>query len=275
MTPCGKTHRLLTRLSLENLFHPFQPFILGQKTLAAKMAKKFNIDLVIYGENEAEYGNPEAQNNEAEVRSDLYESDTKINDFSLGGVTVRELTEDYGLTLSELQSYIPMEKQNNKNTSQLNFNYLGYYLKWHPQSCYYYAVENCDFESAPQRTVGTYSKYNSLDDKMDDLHYYTTFIKFGIGRATYDAAQEIRCEDITREEGVSLVKKFDGEFPSRFLDDLFEYLSINKRDFNKAYEMFESPKIDKNYFLKLCDSFRSPHIWYKENDKWFLRKQIS
>ena len=57
---------------------------------------------------------------------------------------------------------------------------------------------------------------------MDDLHYYTTFIKFGIGRATYDAAQEIRCEDITREEGVSLVKKFDGEFPSRFLDDLFE-----------------------------------------------------
>ena len=275
MTPCGKTHRLLTRLSLENLFHPFQPFILGQKTLAAKMAKKFNISLVIYGENEAEYGNPEAQNNEAEVRSDLYESDAKINDFSLGGVSVRELTEDYGLTLSELQSYIPMEKQNKKNTSQLNFNYLGYYLKWHPQSCYYYAVENCDFESAPQRTVGTYSKYNSLDDKMDDLHYYTTFIKFGIGRATYDAAQEIRCEDITREEGISLVKKFDGEFPSRFLDDLFEYLSINKRDFNKAYDMFESPKFDKKYFLKLCDSFRSPHIWYKENDKWFLRKQIS
>ena len=39
MTPCGKTHRLLTRLSLEKLLHPFQPFILGQKTLAAKMAK--------------------------------------------------------------------------------------------------------------------------------------------------------------------------------------------------------------------------------------------
>ena len=33
-TPNGMTHRLLTRLATENLFHPFQPFILGQKQLA-------------------------------------------------------------------------------------------------------------------------------------------------------------------------------------------------------------------------------------------------
>ena len=30
-TPNGLVHRLLTRLALENLFHPFQPFIFGQK----------------------------------------------------------------------------------------------------------------------------------------------------------------------------------------------------------------------------------------------------
>src|SRR5689334_10706966 len=33
-TPNGLTHRLLTRLAVETLFHPFQPFILGQKNLA-------------------------------------------------------------------------------------------------------------------------------------------------------------------------------------------------------------------------------------------------
>ncbi|HRE31718.1 MAG TPA: N-acetyl sugar amidotransferase, partial [Candidatus Berkiella sp.] len=58
MTPNARIHRLLTRLAVENLFHPFQPFILGQKNLAPKMAKLFNIPLVFYGENEAEYGNP-------------------------------------------------------------------------------------------------------------------------------------------------------------------------------------------------------------------------
>src|SRR3990167_8594106 len=55
-TPNGRVHRLLTRLAVENLFHPFQPFILGQKNLAPKMAALFNIPLIFYGENEAEYG---------------------------------------------------------------------------------------------------------------------------------------------------------------------------------------------------------------------------
>lgn len=274
MTPCGKTHRLLTRLSLEKLLHPFQPFILGQKTLAAKMAKKFNIKLIIYGENEAEYGNPQAQNNESKVRSDLYESHMDIKDFVLGGVKVEELIENYGVNLSELQSYLPLEKDNPNKISNLDFRYLGYYLKWHPQSCYYYAVDNCDFEAAPERTVGTYSKYNSLDDKVDDLHYYTTYIKFGIGRATYDAAQEIRSKDIDREEGVSLIKKFDGEYPNRFLKEIFDYLSLNKRDYKQAYKMFEQANFDKKYFDDLCDNFRSPHIWFNENGKWFLRKTI-
>ncbi len=58
MTPNGRVHRLLTRLSTELLFHPFQSFVFGQKALAPKMAILFKIPLVFYGENEAEYGNP-------------------------------------------------------------------------------------------------------------------------------------------------------------------------------------------------------------------------
>ena len=58
----GKVMKLLTRLSIENLFHPFQTFILGQKNLGPRLAAKFKIPLVFYGENEAEYGNPIADN---------------------------------------------------------------------------------------------------------------------------------------------------------------------------------------------------------------------
>ena len=65
MTPSGRTKRLLTRLAVENLFHPFQPFMIGQKCFAPKMAVKFGIPLIFYGENEAEYGNPLADNVEA------------------------------------------------------------------------------------------------------------------------------------------------------------------------------------------------------------------
>ena len=82
----------------------------------------------------------------------------------------------------------------------MEIHYLGYYLKWVPQEAYYYAVENTGFKARPHRTEGTYSKYNSIDDKIDDLHHYTRFIKFGIGRATDDASQEIRNNHITRDE---------------------------------------------------------------------------
>lgn len=49
MTPNGRVHRLLTRLSTELLFHPFQAFMFGQKALAPKMALLFDIPLVFYG----------------------------------------------------------------------------------------------------------------------------------------------------------------------------------------------------------------------------------
>jgi hypothetical protein len=42
VTPNGRTHRLLARLALEKLFHPFQPFILGQKNLAFTVKMKPN-----------------------------------------------------------------------------------------------------------------------------------------------------------------------------------------------------------------------------------------
>ena len=71
--------------------------------------------------------------------------------------------------------------------------YLGYYLKWDPQECYYYASEHTGFLANTERTEGSYRSIVQLTiKKLDPLHYYTTFIKFGIGRATYDAAQEIR-----------------------------------------------------------------------------------
>ena len=104
---------------------------------------------------------------------------------------------------------LPLPSKEFEKTN-IQIHYLGYYLKWIPQEAYYYAVENTNFQARPFRTQGTYSKYNSIDDKIDDLHYYTTYIKFGIGRATYDASQEIRNIHLTREEGQTLVKRFDG-----------------------------------------------------------------
>ena len=271
-TPNGRVHRLLTRLAVENLFHPFQPFMFGQKALAPKMALLFDIPLVFYGENEAEYGNPLSDTTVA-TRSARYYSASDMGDLKLGGVRVRELEESFGLDRSDLQPYLPANPEK-LAAKGVQVHYLGYYLKWHPQSCYYYAVEHGGFTAAPERTPGTYSKYNSIDDRIDDFHYWTTFIKFGLGRASYDAAQEIRSGDITREEGVALVKRFDGEWPSRFADQIFAYLSIPEREFPVAAKLLERPLMTEASFLELADEFRSPHLWRRTVTGWALRHTV-
>jgi len=254
--PNGIIHKLLTKLSILNILHPFQSFILGQKGLASKLAMKFDIPLIFYGENDAEYNNPIADN-QTSLRDKSFHTINELDNLHIGGVSIAELKEKHGLNENDLSLYLPADyKEFEKHKIEVHF--LGYYLKWTPQEVYYYAVENTGFAARPFRTQGTYSKYNSIDDKIDDLHYYTTFIKFGIGRATYDAAQEIRNSHITLDEGKALVNRFDGEFPDKYFDEIMDYLDI-----------------DKDSFIEVCDHFRSPHIWANENGDWKLRHNVN
>lgn len=271
MTASGLSKRLLTRLAVENLFHPFQAFIIGQKCFAPKMATLFNIPLIFYGENEAEYGNPIDDNEDAR-RSYEYFSSSSEDELYLGGESISSLKQDFGMTNADLTPYLPSDIAPLEEMGA-EVHYLGYYLRWHPQTAYYFAVDNGGFRPSPERTVGTYSKYNSIDDKIDDFHYYTTYIKFGIGRATYDASQEVRSGDLEREEALALIRRYDGEFPERWADEIFTYLSINEEEFPRASRMFEHPLMTREYFDALTDSFRSPHLWMRKDGEWALRKR--
>jgi len=254
-TPNGKVHRLLTKLAYTNLLHPFQPFILGQKNIGACFALKYGVPLVFYGENEAEYGNP-IQDTVTALRSQKYHCGENFNDMFISGVKVSDLIEKHGLERVDLVPYLPLDP-NEIEKAGIQVHYMGYYIKWDPQEAYYFAVDKVDFQANDQRTEGTYSKYNSIDDKTDPFHYWTTLIKFGIGRATYDASQEVRNEKITREEAVALVKKFDEEFPKRYFKEFLEYIDMSEKE-----------------FFEVADKFRSPHLWKKANDKWVLRHRV-
>ena len=272
-TPNGRVHRLLTRLAVDNILHPFQPFMLGQKILGPRMAAQFGIGLVFFGENEAEYGNPKVDISDAK-RDVKYFSAESTDELFISGVSVSELIARYGLEPNDLHPYLPPDPETIEGKG-VEVHYLGHYLRWRPQSAYYYAVEHGGFEAAPERTPGTYSKYNSIDDKIDDLHYWTTYVKFGIGRATYDAAQEIRSGEITREEGVALVQRFDGEWPARFETELMEYLSIDARSFPMARKAFLNPDLDVAAFVEHAAAFRPPHLWEDSPDGWKLRRRVS
>ncbi len=254
-TPDGQVHRTLTQLAFRNLLHPFQPFIFGQKNYAPKMAVRMGIPLVFYGENEAEYGNPVAENSSAKRDLAYFANQERGNEpLYFGGVPMDDLPA-HGVEPGQLAPYLPAD-MTALAEAEVEVHYLGYYLRWVPQDNYYYAAENIGFEANEDRTEGTYSKYNSIDDKTDPYHYWTTLVKFGIGRSTYDASQEIRNNHINREEGVALVNRYDQEFPRKYFPEFLDYLAM-----------------DEDEFFEIADSFRSEHLWRKGADGWELRHQ--
>ena len=257
-TPNGKLHRILTSLAFKNLMHPFQPFIVGQKIIGPLISAKFDIPLVMYGENQAEYGNNIDENNSPKMSNKFF-SNIDSGDIQLGGEKIKDIILNYKFDLRDFSPYVPPKDEELEKTGT-EVHYLGYYLKWDPQESFYYAAENTGFKPNEERTQGTYSRYSSIDDKIDWFHHYTTFIKFGIGRTTMDAVQEIRNNKITREEGVSLVRKYDNEFPSKYFKDFLEYVKINEKE-----------------FWKIIDDHRSPHLWSLDlkSKKWKLNYQVN
>ncbi len=247
--------KYLTKHAILNLLHPFQTFIIGQKNIAPKVAAEHNIKLIFYGESESLYNNNPESFYESKV-DDKYFSIDNFDNLVLAGIKIKDLYKSNYINKADLNLFFPLSKEDiYKN--KIEMHYFGYYQKWLPQEIYYYAFNNTGYRPRPFRTDGTYSKYSSIDDKIDDLHYYTMFIKFGIGRATAEASQEIRNRHLTRDEGVNLVKKFDGEFPKRYFKEIMNYLEIKDSD-----------------FFKVCDEYRSPHLWKKIKDKWILRHQV-
>ncbi len=252
-TPPGKIHRKLTKLSFEILGDPFQPFIYGQTNFPMQVALNYQIPLVMYGENgEVEYGG--SMKNAFKPTRD-FRSDHKTHYFS--GLEPEDLVK-YGISENDLKPYMAPPNRALEELG-LELHFYGYYKRWIPQENYYYCVENTGFKANPVRSEGTYSKYASLDDKIDGFHYFLAYIKFGLGRCTSDTAHEIRDEHLTREEGVMLVDKFDGEFPAKYFQTFLEYCDITE-----------------DYFWEVINSWRSPHLWVKnEKNEWKLRHTVS
>ena len=234
--PNGQTTRKLTRLAFEHLGDPFLPFIYGQTNFPLQMAVRYKIPLIMYGENgEVEYGgdmkNAERPTRDIEDHDKHYFSGKPPEFWTAHGINERDLKPFQAPPHNEVKA----------NGTQIHF--FGFYKPWDPQENFYYCTEHTGFSPCAERTAGTYSKYASLDDKLDGLHYYLAYIKFGIGRATSDSAHEIRDGKITREEGIALVRKFDDEFPEKHFAEACEYMSLTEKEAMAIIEKWRNPEV--------------------------------
>jgi N-acetyl sugar amidotransferase len=258
----GRLVRKLARIGFEAVGDIFLPFCFGQMTYPFHVAVEQDVRLVFYGENgEAEYGGSSADNDRpgrsVETFAEYYFKGVTVDEALAWGFE-RGVLAPSDVDPCDLRYFRPPELARLQE-KKVEMHWFSYYEKWVPQENYYVAAEHTGFQPNPDgRSEGTYSKYASLDDKLDGLHYYLAFIKFGIGRATSDAAHEIRDGHLTREEGVALVRKFDAEFPRKHLAEVLDFIEM-----------------DEPAMWRVIDSYRPPHLWERTGDGWNLKVQVS
>ena len=261
----GYLNRKLSRLCLEEFGDAFHTFVLGQIYFPLHMAINFNIKLIFYGENgEVEYaGDPKAVDRPF---TDVLEHQDWLEGY-LKGTTLKNLlnyaseNKDYIdndlLKSPDLKFYSAPKKEIIQRNECSKLFYFSYFQEWNPQENFYYCSDYTGFEPNPERTEGTFSKYSSLDDKFDGMHYYMRYIKFGLGRCCEDTAHEIRDGNISRDEGISLMQQYEGEFPSKYFNEFLNYLDISEE-----------------FFWEIADSWRLDHLWEKNSNNWYLKHPI-
>lgn len=246
--PDQRVHRALARrFFLERGNHKVA-WDAGINAIPVKTAVKFGIPLVFYAEHgESEYGGKVLSEESKKMRDFTEVIEHQIGDDPRNWV-------DDTISANDLNPYIYPDIGSAQKAG-VKALYFSYFFRWSSYENYLYIKDKYDFRTCPAgRTEGTFTDFDSLDDKSDNLYYYMQYIKFGFGRAVRDASRMIQNRQMERGKGLELARKYDHEFPSLHFKDMLEYLSLREDE-----------------FLEIVDKHRNPEIWKKEGDEWKLR----
>lgn len=254
-------HRKLSRMTFECCMDCWTPFALGQVSYAFWVALNFGVKLVFLGEDgELEYsgsGRKEFSHG-MPVRdwAEQYWKGWDIDSLAKKGLELGYFTKD-DYQESDLIFYRPPDVQEMEKAG-IQFHWYGYWTRWVPTENFYYASQHTGFKTKGERTPGTYTRFASLDDVLDPVHYLGALVKYGQARAVADSSQEIRNGFITRDEGVSLVRRYDVEPPP---DDTIRWAC-------------EYMQISEEQFWAVVDAWRPAHLWERAGEGWRLKHQV-
>lgn len=246
--PNQKVSRQLARRFFEERGNPKVHWDAGVNAVPVQMAVKYRIPLVFYAEHgESEYGGRVLSEEHRKLRDFTEVLEHQIGDDPMNW-TGDEIEE------KDLAPYLYPELEEVEAVG-VKALYFAYFFKWSMLDNYEYIRDKIDFQLADNgRTDGTFTNFDSLDDKIDNIYYYMQFIKFGFGRATRDACRMIQNGQMTREEGLRRARQYDDEFPSTHFADNLDYLGFSEPEFNR-----------------IADLHRNEEIWRFTGNKWQLK----
>lgn len=229
-------HRRLVRIGFLDFG---DPDLLSHTLLHAAplhTAIRFQVPLVLLGENSAfEYGGDAelaAQNQITRQWFSCYAANA--------GQDARFVSQRYDIPMENLRLYDFPDELPQSGTSTI---FSSFYFPWDSEE-HFEIAKRYGFQALPEPREGTYRAYVGIDEKINRVHQYFKVLKFGYGRATDHACEDIRAGRITREEGKELVRKFDLEpLSDEYIDDFCAFAEIPRTKFEEVVEANRSPKV--------------------------------
>jgi len=214
------------------------PEHIGIFTIPVQVAVRYKIPLIIWGENpQLEYGQP--TNIDTDTILDR-EWNEKNGGYFLDKIKPKDMTK-YGFKTKELIPYIYPSDDDIRRIGVTGI-FLGSYIKWDLFKQLDF-VKELGFSENDEVKEGTYDKWENLDVYFTVFHDYFKFLKYGFGRTTDHASIEIRYERITREQGIELVKKYEGKIPRKYLDKFLKSADISEQEFHDICDKFTNKEI--------------------------------
>lgn len=246
--PNQKVSRQLSRRFFIERGNPKVHWDAGINAVPVQVAVRYNIPLIFYAEHgESEYGGRVLNENSTMIRDF-----TEVLEHQIGD-DPRNWTDD-GIDERDLAPYLYPDAAEVERLS-LKALYFAYFFRWSMLENYLYIKDKMPFALDPKgRTDGTFTNFDSLDDKIDNVYYYMQYVKFGFGRATRDACRMITNGQMTREEGLKLAMAYDSEFPAHHFADNLDYLQMSEQE-----------------FTQVVDKHRNREIWDFKGNAWQLR----
>jgi hypothetical protein len=203
---------------------------------------------VLYAEHgESEYGGRVLSEEHKKIRDLTEVMEHQIGDYP-GNWVDEEISE------RDLAPYVYPEPEIIRQVG-VKALYFAYFFPWDVVDNYNYIKNRIDFRTcSSDRSDGTFTNFDSLDDKIDDLYYYMQMIKFGFGRASRDASRQIYRGRMVREQAVEMARRYDSEFPKTFFREHLKFLELTEPQ-----------------FYEIVDKHRNPEIWKFEGNDWKLR----
>lgn len=238
-TPTQPLHRQLIRLGFEEYGDPDLLSHTMLHALPLRLAVQLRIPLLLHGENAAfEYsGECGASAGQTLTRSwfEKYAANA--------GNTPKVVSRKHGIAYSDLVLYDYPDEFEKSDTLAV---FCSHYFHWDSQTNLAIARQY-GFETLGEPAEGTYRNYVGIDERViHRVHQYFKVLKFGYGRATDHACEDIRNGRLTREQAKQLVREHDLiDISDDLIGAFVEHLGISRERFDGVMEQYRNPSIWK------------------------------